>query len=128
MTKNNKMVMDIVNSSHDHPTAEQIFERAKEKNPKVVLATVYNNLNSLVKRGQIRRISVAGKADCYDNMVRHDHRVCIHCGCISDIMIDDLTKLIEDRLAGNFLSYDLCVNYLCDDCREELLGKLMTGI
>ena len=128
MTKNNKMVMDIVNSSCDHPTAEQIFERAKEKNPKVVLATVYNNLNSLVKKGQIRRISVSGKADCYDNMVRHDHRVCINCGCISDIMIDDLSDLIDARLGGNFLTYDLCVQYICDDCREVLLGKLITDV
>lgn len=128
MTKNNKMILDIVNSACDHPSAEQIFERAKEQNPNVVLATVYNNLNSLVKNGLIRRISVSGKADCYDNTIRHDHKVCINCGTISDIMIDDISSLIQDKVDGVFLAYDLCVRYICQDCREDLLGKLITDI
>ena len=128
MTKNNKMILEIVNSACDHPSAEQIFERAKEKNPKVVLATVYNNLNSLVKNDQIRRISVPGKADCYDNTIRHDHKVCINCGCLSDIMVDDLSDLIQTKVDGVFLSYDLCVRYICDDCKKDLTDKVITGV
>jgi len=119
MTRNSKMILDIVNSSCDHPSAEQIFARAKEQNPKVVLATVYNNLNSLVKDGRIRRILVPGKPDCYDNTVRHDHTICIMCGRVSDVMIDDITNVIKATLGEKFLTYDLSISYICDDCREE---------
>ena len=119
MTKNNKLILDIVNSSCDHPSADHIFERVREQNPKVVLATVYNNLNSLVRAGQIRRLSVSGKPDCYDNIVRHDHTVCIKCGELADIMIDDMTALIKEKLGESFISYDLNVSYICDKCREE---------
>ncbi|MBQ8164465.1 MAG: transcriptional repressor [Clostridia bacterium] len=119
MTKNSKMILDIVNSSHDHPTADQIFIRAKEQNSKVVLATVYNNLNSLVKEGKIRRIAVSGKPDCYDNTFRHDHTVCVKCGALSDIMIDDITEEIKSKLGDSFVSYDLNVSYICDECREK---------
>lgn len=119
MTKNTEMILDIVNSACDHPSADQIFIRAKEKNPKVVLATVYNNLNSLVRMGKIRRISVAGKPDYYDNTVRHDHIVCIKCGELSDIMIDDMTESIKEKLGDVFVSYDLNISYICPNCREE---------
>lgn len=119
MTKNNRMILDIVNSACDHPSADQIFMRAKEQNPKVVLATVYNNLNSLVETGEIRRISVSGKPDYYDNTVRHDHTFCIKCGAISDIMIDDITESIKEKLGEAFVSYDLNISYICDKCREE---------
>lgn len=119
MTKNNKMIFDIVTSACNHPSAEQIFARAKEQNPKVVLATVYNNLNSLVKDGKIRRLSVPGKPDCYDNIVRHDHTVCVKCGELADIMIDDMTDIIKEKLGDSFVSYDLNVSYICDKCREE---------
>ena len=119
MTKNNKLILDIVNTSCDHPSAEQIFVRAKEQNPKVVLATVYNNLNSLVHEGKIRRISVSGKPDCYDNTVRHDHTVCVRCGALSDIMMDDITESIKNKLGDSFVSYDLNVSYICENCREK---------
>lgn len=47
MNKNGKYILEIINDSEDHLTAEQIFLRLKEKNEKAVLATVYNNLASL---------------------------------------------------------------------------------
>ena len=119
MTKNNKLVLDIVNSSNDHPSAEQIFFRAREENPRVVLATVYNNINSLVRAGKIRRISVSGKPDCYDNIVRHDHTVCVKCGELSDIMMDDITTAIKEKLGDSFVTYDLNISYICDKCREK---------
>ncbi|MCI8375157.1 MAG: transcriptional repressor, partial [Lachnospiraceae bacterium] len=37
---------------------EQIYLELKKKCPKVVLATVYNNVNKLWKAGRIRKISV----------------------------------------------------------------------
>ena len=47
MTKYGQMILDIINQSLDHLTAEQIFFMCKEKNEKIVLATVYNNLSNL---------------------------------------------------------------------------------
>ena len=58
MTKNGKMILEIIRESEDHMTAEQIFMKAKEISPRIVLATVYNNLNSLV----VRRAGAQDKA------------------------------------------------------------------
>ena len=47
MTKNARYILEIINHSTEHLTAEQIYLRLREKNAKAVLATVYNNLSSL---------------------------------------------------------------------------------
>ena len=55
VTKNAKYILEIINDSVNHLTAEQIYLLLKEKNKKVVLATVYNNLSFLYKEGLIRK-------------------------------------------------------------------------
>ena len=47
MGKYATMILEMINSSNEHLTAEQIYLRLKEHNEKIVLATVYNNLNAL---------------------------------------------------------------------------------
>ena len=48
MTRNGEQILDIINRSTDHLTAEQIFFQMKQIAPKIVLATVYNNLNMFI--------------------------------------------------------------------------------
>ncbi len=119
MTKNGKMIMDIIYGSDDHLTAEQIFLKAKEQSPKIVLATVYNNLNSLVSDKLVRRIVLEGGPDRYDRMVRHDHILCDKCGKLSDVYIEDLSDRLERETGISVTSYDLNIHYLCDECRKK---------
>ena len=120
MTRYAKMILDIINNSSDHLTAEQIYLILKNKNEKVVLATVYNNLAALYKEGLIRKVLVEGSTDHYDRVKRHDHLVCKNCGMIMDITLDDLTATLQKQLGFNIDSYDLRVNYFCEDCRKMM--------
>ena len=60
MTKYERTIYNIVRMSPEHLTVRQIFERLKMDHPKVVLATVYNNLNKMWESGLIRKVSVEG--------------------------------------------------------------------
>lgn len=42
-----KLILELINQSEKHMTAEQLFLELKKTEPKVVQATVYNNLNNL---------------------------------------------------------------------------------
>ena len=119
MTKYEKAVYDIVAASHEHLTVNQIYERLKDRYPKVVPATVYNNVNKLWESGLIRKVSIEGMPDRYDGVQKHDHLVCKKCGKIIDISFDDLTAPLRSQLGEDFLFYDLKVYYLCPECREE---------
>src|SRR5690554_4642013 len=119
MRKNREMIISIIEQSNNHPTAEEIFLKAKDISPKIVLATVYNNLNKLVEEGLIHRLSLVGGPDRYDRIVRHDHLICDRCGKLSDIILEDLSSRIEEEVGGAILSYDLKIHYICEDCNNQ---------
>lgn len=110
-------ILDIINKSQEHLTAEQVFFRLKKAYPNVVLATVYNNLNALCREGKIRRVSAEGSPDRYDRVQKHDHLICSRCGKLSDVSFADLTGELEKQLGDSIISYDLKVLYICPDCR-----------
>lgn len=119
MTKYAKQILQIVSQSHDHMTAEQVFLVLRQTYPKVVLATVYNNLNRLCAEGLIRRISLEGMPERYDRMQKHDHLVCRSCGKLLDIVLDDLTQQLQEQVEVSILSYDLKLMHVCDACRNR---------
>ena len=123
MTKYAKKILEIVEASRDHLTAEQVFMQLRETYPTVVLATVYNNLNRLCEENRVRKISVEGMAERYDRIRRHDHLVCKKCGKLLDIDMGDLTAQLEEKVGIPILSYDLKLLYLCEACRKSLNRK-----
>ena len=119
MTKYERAIYDIVRMSREHLTVYLIFVRLKTDHPKVVLATVYNNLNKMWESGLVRKVSAEGMPDRYDIPQKHDHLVCKRCGKILDVSFDDLTAPLRSQLGQDFLFYDLKVYYLCPECRER---------
>ena len=120
MTKYEKRIYEMINQSSSHMTVEQIYQILKAEFPRVVLATVYNNLNKLYTDGFINKISVEGMPDRYDKIVQHDHIVCRNCGKLTDIQFEDLTETLKKQFSPDFLFYDLKVFYVCSECRKKL--------
>lgn len=119
MTKYAQQILDIINTCSDHLTAGQIYLCLKASNSKIVLATVYNNLNLLCQQDRIRKVSLEGYPDRYDKIVKHDHLVCKKCGALSDICLSDLTAQLQEQIPEEIISYDLKVNYICPSCRSK---------
>lgn len=119
MTKYAQEIYQIITSSVEHLTVEQIYAEIKKKYPGIVLATVYNNVNRLWRDGLVRKVSVENMPDRYDRLTRHDHLVCQRCGRLADVVFADLTASLRSQLGEELLSYDLKVFYLCPDCRER---------
>ena len=124
MSKQKQLILDIVRSSMTHMTAEQIWLRAKETMPAMVMATVYNNLNALAASGEIARIRVADGPDHFDKTVPpHFHLVCDKCGEMTDICgICDPTDDIR-RICGVTPSFvELNAHYICENCGGNSYG------
>ncbi|MEY8234276.1 transcriptional repressor [Lachnospiraceae bacterium 66-29] len=119
MTKYEEKIYNIINTSTEHLTVEQIYAELKKEYPKVVLATVYNNVNKLWKARLIRKVSIENMSDRYDRIVKHDHLICQRCSKLTDISFEDLTASLREQMGEEFLSYDLKVFYICPECRER---------
>lgn len=119
MTKYEAEIYNIITKSMEHLTVEQIYTELQKKYPKVVMATVYNNVNKLWKARLIRKIAVENMPDRYDRVVKHDHLICQMCGRLTDISFQDLMASLREQMQGEFLSYDLKVFYICPECRKQ---------
>ncbi len=118
MTRYANEILRIINASNSHLTAEQIFLEIKRAEPQIVLATVYNNLKALNKKGLIRILSVDGKTDRYDKIKKHDHLVCKTCGKLADFQFEDLAENLSKQINFDVFGYDLKVFYECTECQN----------
>jgi len=85
-SKQRNIVLRILRENPVHPTAEWIFEKAKEEMPGIGVATVYRNLNALVEAGEIERIPGIDGVDRFDgNQMPHYHMKCSDCGMLFDL-------------------------------------------
>lgn len=85
ITRQRKAVLDYLASTNAHPSARQVFQEAKKIYPGLSLATVYNTLETLVKRGLVKIIDF----DAMDNRLEvnlnpHINLICNVCGKIQD--------------------------------------------
>ena len=118
MTKQKKLIMDIVNESYDHLDANGVYMNAMRIIPNISLATVYRNLNNLVNEGKIIRIT-HGNVDRYDaKRGRHDHFFCNKCGNIFDIY-EDIVIPDGTYKMGKILEYEINFTGICRECIKE---------
>ena len=86
MTKQRKVVYEVLMDERDHPTASEVFMRAKGQMPGISLATVYNCLETMTQAGLIKQVNVDREASRYcPNLRPHAHFFCTECQQISDI-------------------------------------------
>ncbi|MDO4941003.1 MAG: transcriptional repressor [Erysipelotrichaceae bacterium] len=125
MTNKNQAILQMIRGSQGHLTAEQAFLLAKEKGISVSLASVYRILGKLAEEGYIKRIKVVGGKDIFDKTLdEHEHLVCLVCGKVQDISIANLRKtLIKQTGIDSIQSFNLCIDYVCEDCQNKLKNK-----
>jgi Fur family transcriptional regulator, peroxide stress response regulator len=103
----------------DHPTAEEVFIRAKKGKPEISMATVYNCLDALVKCGLVRLVSLDRGASRYcANMKEHGHFYCDTCGEVFDIGLNGRASAPSFHLPKGYKvnHYEVAVHGVCSAC------------
>ncbi len=107
----------------DHPTANQVFEAVRVRNPQISRATVHRNLETLSEMGVITKTCHPGGVARYDARVDiHHHLICLRCNSVVDIDDENLSSLtIPDTSAFGFEVSDFRVQLrgICRNCRKK---------
>jgi len=94
-------VAEYVLYTEEHPSADQVFSRAKKALPMLSRATVYNTLNLFCEKGLLRQLVLSeGKVVFDPNLQRHHHFVDESTGRIHDIPWAALDVKRVERLQG----------------------------
>lgn len=96
MTPQRVMLLRVLSRTRTHPTAAELYRRVRRHLPSVSHATVYRNLQELVRARLIATLERAGAAVQYDvNPDDHHHFVCTRCGRVSDIYLKGVEYAID---------------------------------
>lgn len=122
-TAQRRHVYGVLLEHRDHPSAEQVFLRAKEAMPDISMATVYNCLDTLVQCGLVRQVNRERGATRYcSNMQEHHHFYCEECGGTFDIDYDPAVGRPEIYMPSGFAVHRFEISFLglCPECAAKL--------
>ncbi len=115
MTRQRRVILEELRKVTSHPTADQVYEMVRKRLPRISLATVYRNLETLSSAGEVLKLEVSGTQRRYDGDVsEHHHARCAMCGKVVDVPTE-LFPLPD--IPGNIVDgFDI------SGCRLELTG------
>ena len=115
-TPQRQHVYSVLLQKRDHPTAEEVFIRAKQEMPEISMATVYNCLDALVTCGLARQVTVERGASRFcPNMREHCHFYCDSCQSVFDVELHGEAGV---PLPKGFRAdrYDITIHGRCPAC------------
>ncbi|MBN2777034.1 MAG: transcriptional repressor [Bacteroidales bacterium] len=116
MTIQRVAVLEFLEKSEEHPSAETVYNAIHEKFPSITLSTIYNTLETFVENGIISKVfTLDGKARFDAKMQKHHHLYDKKSGKIVDIFDEELnsmmTKYISDKHLKNFDIEDFQIDF-----------------
>lgn len=112
-----------MDGKRDHPTAAEVFERAKVRMPSISLATVYNCLETLTQVGAVKQVNLEREASRFcPNLNPHGHFYCSECQSVADVPLEgDCESARAWNLPdGTQLQHiDVTMKGVCPKCSEK---------
>lgn len=116
MTGQRRVILKVLGTAKDHPSVEDVYDRAKEMDDSISIATVYRTLSLLDELDLVIRHEFQEGYSRYElNWDHHHHLIDLETGKVVEFQNDDLEKL-KIKIAED-LGYELV------DHRLELYGK-----
>ena len=126
VTLQRQVVLDVIETAEKHLDAETIFQRAREKDPNISLATVYRTLAVLTEMGLVDRSYLARnhEREHYEPVgaPKHHHFTCLDCHQVIEFQSPGLNQLIgqlQEELGVEVLHACICVEGYCNECASK---------
>ena len=121
-SRQREVVFDVLASTDNHPTADWIYEKAKDVLPDISIATVYRNLRELVKHGKACVVLTGDGKEHFDaKTFEHPHFVCLKCGMVIDVDTCGATDL--PKCKHKVERCDVTFFATCEGCLEDNENK-----
>jgi len=92
-------VGEYVLFTHEHPSADLVWKRVRERFPWISRATVYNTLNLFVDKGLLQRLNLSEDSVVFDPITEtHHHFIDEKSGVIHDVPWDRVQVCNIDSL------------------------------
>lgn len=137
ITKAREKILEILNKSSRHMSADEIYLAIKKKGENVGMTTIYRAVDSLDKAGVLRKMFLNNGRTYYeiiDEKVsgHHHHLICRNCKRIMDYcdfvneeveLIKKLEKIVSKVHKFSIDDHQISFTGLCKSCRRLRGGE-----
>lgn len=113
-------MLEVIRESHEHLTANEVFEDARKRLPGISFATVYNSLRYLKGEGLIGDVRFGSDTTRYDrNLDPHHHAICTECGRLADLELAIPPEVIKQAVRRSKFKpgeIEFTLRGLCPEC------------
>src|SRR5712692_6330261 len=125
LTRQRRILLDLIDHSGRHLDAESLYQMAKEKDPKLNRVTVYRTLKLLKIGGLVDELDLmhyGGDQHYYETRLKqeHAHVICLRCGKVEEFFGEPLQRLrkqIESHFGFEVLLARTEVGGYCAHCQ-----------
>jgi Fur family ferric uptake transcriptional regulator len=123
-THQRALIMEIIRKGRGHLDADEIYRRAREKEPRLSLSTVYRTLQMLKKLGLVEELHFDEEHHHYEVKlsVEHHHLVCLGCGRVIEFrypLSRYLRKKIPEAKDFDITETEIRMTGYCAKCRRS---------
>lgn len=124
LTRQRRLVLEVLESSQEHLDAESLHDRAKALQPNISLATVYRTLQILKEMGLVEEHQF-GEGHAHFETIQetpHYHFTCSECGRVIEFdapQIVDVLQRLSKQKGLQVTGVHLLVTGRCTQCRKE---------
>ena len=124
VTSQRALILEIIRQGRGHMDADEVYRRARQKQPRLSLSTVYRTLQTLKKLGLIEEVHFDETHHHYEIKppTEHHHLVCLGCGRVVEFQYP-LARLVKRNVAEakNFeiTGSEVRMTGYCPTCQES---------
>lgn len=117
LTTQRRAVLEALQDEDRHPSAEEIYLQLKADYPSLSLATVYTNLEALVKSGEVQKLNLAPGSFHYDPLpAPHHHFYCEKCRKLGNLEISCPVARCGEYQGNRINTVQACFYGVCASC------------
>jgi len=124
VTHQRALIMEIIRQGRGHLDADEIYRRAREKEPHLSLSTVYRTLQMLKKLGLVEELHFDETHHHYEvkPSAEHHHLVCLGCGRVIEFN-RPLSRYIKGNVpeakSFDIIETEVRMSGYCAKCRRS---------
>lgn len=118
------------NRPGEHLTAEELYDKVKEKFPEIGIATVYRTIQVLSELNLIDKLNLddgyvryeISKGSSTEVSHHHHHLICLDCGNVyafQDDLLETLEERIMDTMGFQVVDHEVKLYGHCKSCRAD---------
>ena len=124
VTNQRALIMEILRQGDGHLDADEVYQRARKKQPRLSLSTVYRTLQALKKVGLVEEVHIGETRHYYEikPTAEHHHLVCLECGRVVEFHYP-LARLVKINITAakdfEIIGSEVRMTGYCPACRRK---------